>query len=410
LSSAAPRPGSDRPAFDRYVNERRAGAGADLPDLGPFAPPTQDPRAFHRRLPGYAASRLTPAPDLARRLGVATVLVKDESWRLGLSSYKILGASWAVYREVLDVFGIEPGPWRDVGELAAALRPAGRLTLVAATDGNHGRAVARVAALLGWGARIYVPAGTSAARIEAITGEGARVTVVDGSYDDAVARSAQDADARTLVISDTAWPGYERVPRRVVEGYSTIFWEVEEQLGGDPQPTVVAVQMGVGSLAAAAVLHYRTGGRARPRLVGVEPASAACVLASARAGAVTEVPGPHRSIMAGLNCGLPSPLALPLITAGMDEFVAVADDDARVAMRDLAAAGIEAGESGAAGLAGLLVGVDRGLGPELGLTPDATVLLLSTEGATDPAAYRQIVGTAARSAGPSSSRGLRHAQ
>jgi diaminopropionate ammonia-lyase len=377
-------------SFDRYANDRRREV-----DLGPFAPPSQEPRAFHRRLPGYAVTPLVEAPRLAGRLGVARVLVKNESQRLELPSYKILGASWAIYREVLDVFGIEPAEWDDVRGLARALRPAGRLTLAAATDGNHGRAVAHVAALLGWSSHIYVPVGTAASRIEGIASEGATVTVVDGSYDEAVDRSAQDAGPRTLVISDTAWPGYERVPRRVVEGYSTIFWEVEEQLAGRPAPTVLAVQMGVGSLAAAAVLHYRTGDRARPRIVGVEPADAACVLASARAGEVTEVPGPHRSIMAGLNCGLPSPLALPLIDAGIDDFVATSDDDARRAMRELATAGVEAGESGAAGLAGLLAARERGLGPDLGLTADATLMLLCTEGATDPDAYREVVGAAA---------------
>ena len=375
--------------FDHYRNTRRR----EL-DLGPFAEPTQEPRAFHRRLPGYAETPLVDAPALATRLGVARVLVKNEARRLELPSYKILGASWAIYREVLDVYGIEPGPWADLRELARLMRPAGRLKLAAATDGNHGRAVAHVAALLGWSSHIYVPVGTADSRIDGIASEGATVTVVDGSYDDAVARSAQDAGPRTLVISDTAWPGYDRVPRRVVEGYSTIFWEVEEQLAAAdrPQPDVLAVQMGVGSLAAAAVLHYRTGDRARPRIVGVEPSDAACVLASARAGEVTEVPGPHRSIMAGLNCGLPSPLALPLIDAGIDDFVATADDDARGAMRELAAAGVESGESGAAGLAGLAAAVGRGLGPELRLTAEATVLLISTEGATDPEAYRQVVG------------------
>ena len=370
-------------------------------DPAPFAEPTQQPRSFHRRLPGYEVTPLVDAPALAEQLGVARVMVKNEWRRLELPSYKILGASWAIYREVCDTFDLDPDGggdgWQDVRGLSTALRRAGRLTLSAATDGNHGRAVAHVAAMLGWKARIYVPAGTVDSRIDGIASEGATVTVVDGSYDDAVARAAEDASARTLVISDTAWEGYERVPRRVVEGYSTVFWEVEEQLAeaGLPQPTTVAVQMGVGSLAAATVLHYRTGDRARPRIVGVEPADAACVLESVRAGAVTEVPGPHRSIMAGLNCGLPSPLALPLLAAGIDDFVAVDDDDARQAMRDLAAAGVEAGESGAAGLAGLSAAVTAGVGHDVGLSDGDTVLVLCTEGATDPEEYRSVLAGAA---------------
>ena len=317
-----------------------------------------------------------------------------------MPSYKILGASWAIYREVLDVFEIDPEPWASVEDLFQALRPTRPLTLSAATDGNHGRAVAHVAAMLGWDARIYVPKGTVASRIEGISSEGAKVTVVDGTYDEAVARAAEDASKDTLVISDTAWPGYDRVPRRVVEGYSTIFWEVEEQIAAArlPQPTTVAVQIGVGSLAAAAVLHYRTGDRVRPLLVGVEPTDAACVLESVRAGRLTEVPGPHRSIMAGLNCGLPSPLALPLLSAGIDVFLAVNDDHARVAMRDLAAAGVESGESGAASLAGLTAASSAGFAAQVGLGPEDTVLLVSTEGATDPQAYREILG--ARTAAP----------
>lgn len=362
-------------------------------DPAPFVAPSRKPLAFHHRLPGYAVTPLVDAPALATSLGVSRVLVKDESRRLQMPSYKILGASWAIYREVLDVFGIEPRPWQDVEQLVAVLRPAGKLTLAAATDGNHGRAVARVASLLGWQSHIYVPAGTVDARIDAIASEGATVTVVDGTYDDAVERAAQDAGRRTLVISDTAWPGYDRVPRRVVEGYSTIFWEIEDQLAeaGLPAPTTVAVQMGVGSLAAATVLHYRTSDRPRPRLVGVEPADADCVLASVRAGEVTEVPGPHRSIMAGLNCGLPSPLALPLLAAGIDDFVAVDDDAARSAMRDLARAGVVSGESGAAGLAGLAAWGQGGADGR-GLSQADVVLLISTEGATDPQAYARIVG------------------
>jgi diaminopropionate ammonia-lyase len=289
--------------------------------------------------------------------------VKDESHRLGMPAFKILGASWAVYRLLVSMLGHEPA-WGTLDELRAGLAPLGTLTLVAATDGNHGRAVARMAALLGYDARILVPAGTAAARIDAITSEGAQLTVVDGTYD------------------DTSWDGYTEVPRTVIEGYSTIFAELDTQLAALPE--VVVIPMGVGALLAAAVQHYA----ARAAIVSVEPDSAACGLQSAAAGHPVVVPGPHDSIMAGLNCGSVSPVAWPVVSRGVDVFVAVDDPAAEQAMRDLATVGIVAGETGAAALAGL--GVLAAGMPDL--VRDRRALVLCTEGATDPSAYRRIVG------------------
>ena len=363
-------------------------------DLAGFGPPDRAPLELHRRLPGYAATPLVELPRIADRLGVGRVLVKDEAERLGLPSYKILGASWAVYREVLAVLEPDLQPWSTVQELAAQLEPYGPRRLVAATDGNHGRAVARMARLLGWSATIFVPAGTVEARTSAIAGEGAEVVVVEGTYDEAVEVAAREADARTLVISDTAWPGYERVPRWVVEGYSTLFNESDDQVAAqDIAPfTHAVVQVGVGALAAAAVRRYRAGGDG-VTMLGVEPADAACVLASLEAGGLVEVPGPHRSIMAGLNCGRPSPLAWPLVRDGLHAAIAVDDERAREAMRLLAAGGVVAGESGAAGLAGLVALADEHpqVARRLGLDSDAVVLLVNTEGATDPEAYARVV-------------------
>jgi diaminopropionate ammonia-lyase len=355
------------------------------------------PLDFHRRLPGYAPTPLRELPVLARRLGVGRVLVKDEAERLGLPSYKVLGASWAIYRTVVDRFG-DPGPWDELAQLADSWRQHGPLTLAAATDGNHGRAVARMARLLGWASVVFVPAGTAQARIDAIAGEGARVEVVDGTYDEAVERSAKEAGERTLVISDTAWPGYDVVPRRVVEGYSTLFAEVDDALGQQQSAPVthVVAQMGVGALAAAAVRRYRSPAGTRATVLGVEPAHAACVIASVAAGRPVDVPGPHDSIMAGLNCGRPSPVAWPYLQGGLDALLAVPDDRAREAMRLLAAEGVVSGESGAAGLAGLLAlrADHEGAAAALGLDGIATVLLVNTEGATDPAAYAEVVGAA----------------
>lgn len=345
------------------------------------ADPGLSPVAFHRRLPGYAPTRVVDAPGLAAELGVATLSVKDESRRLGLPSFKILGASWAVYRLLVSRLGHEP-QWRHLDELRAAFVPLGSLALVAATDGNHGRAVAHMARLLGYESQILVPAGTADARIDAIASEGAEVTVVHGTYDDAVRESAGRATDRVLVVSDTSWDGYTEVPRTVIEGYRTIFAELDEQLATTPQ--LVVVPMGVGALTAAAVEHYAPSAT----IVAVEPLSAACGLQSAAAGHPVVVPGPHDSIMAGLNCGTVSPVAWPVVSRGVDMFVAVGDRDAEHAMRDLAAVGIGAGETGAAALAGLRA-VAATMTDEL---RGQHALVLCTEGATDPGAYRRIVG------------------
>jgi diaminopropionate ammonia-lyase len=347
------------------------------------APPVQRPRDLHRRLPGYAPTPLVDLPSVAAAVGVARVVAKAEVARFGLPSFKVLGASWATYRLLSQRLGGEP-EWASVDELAALVAAElGPLRLVAATDGNHGRAVAHMARLLGLSATILVPEGTAAARIDGIAGEGADVEVVDGTYDDAVAASAALASDRVLVVSDTSWPGYQDAPRWVIEGYSTIFAELAEQL--PTQADVMMVPLGVGALGAAATSF------AGPELIGVEPETAACVLAAVEAGEVVEVPGPHRSIMAGLNCGLASPLALPAIIAGFTAFVAVDDDRARAAVRALADAGLDVGETGAAALAGLTALADDH--PESGLlAPDTTVLLLATEGVTDPANFEAIVG------------------
>ena len=353
----------------------------------------------HRRLPGYGPSPLLACPQIAQRLGVGELWVKNESWRLGLPAFKMLGASYAVYRALRDRLGRDIS-WRNVDELRAALAELGPLRLAAATDGNHGRAVARMAKLLGYGAAIYVPEGTTPARIAAIESEGASVTVVAGDYDEAVRRSARDASDSCLVVSDTSWPGYEQIPTRVVEGYSTIFAEVSRQLAEAKadEPTAVIVPIGVGALAAATVSYYKPadGAGPTPMLIGVEPATANAVMASIRAGHMVTVPGPHTSIMVGLNCGTPSQVAWPLVSRGIDAIVSIGDGWACRAMRELADAGVVAGETGAASLAGLTAIVESDQSAQwrtsLRLDSAARVLVLCTEGATDPQAWSRIVG------------------
>lgn len=362
------------------------------------APGDPRPRDWHRTIPGYAPTPLVHAPTLAERLGVGRVLVKNEQQRLQLPSFKILGASWAVHRALCQ--RLEVSPELRFDELRDRLAGHRHLVLTCATDGNHGRAVAHMAKLLGLTSTVYVPNDLSQPRITAIEDEGAEVVRVFGTYDDAVRYTAVQAarHPNQVLVSDTSWPGYETVPRFVVQGYETIFDEIDDDLrapGTDARtdPHVVLVPVGVGALASAVISRWP--GDTHTRVVTVEPDTAACVQQSLALGAPTNVPGPHLSIMAGLNCGEPSMLAWPVLAAGVAAAVAVNDDEARAAMRDLATAGIVAGESGAAALAGahVLFRSDEGRDALRGLEvpADATVLLLNTEGAADPDSYSRIV-------------------
>jgi diaminopropionate ammonia-lyase len=301
-----------------------------------------------------------------------------------MPSFKILGASWATHLSVCRHFGWDPAAVTTLAKLRDSVSTVHPVGLVAATDGNHGRAVARMASMLGFGCHILVPRDMVAVRIEALREEGAHVTLVGGGYDDAVAAAAARADDAHLVVSDTSWPGYMDIPGWVIDGYASLTLEIHDQLAeqGAGTPTVVAAQIGVGAFAAAMVRAF--AGQAR--LVGVEPTSADCVTAAAEAGSIVRISSPQDSIMAGLNCGSGSPVAWPDVSGGIDAFVTVEDSDAEQAMRLLAADGIISGESGAAGLAGLLAFRD-----ELGLTGSDGVLVVSTEGATDPVGYARVV-------------------
>jgi diaminopropionate ammonia-lyase len=329
-----------------------------------------DPLAFHRTLLGYAPTPLRPMPALARELGLGQVYVKDESDRLGLPAFKVLGASYAVHRAV-----------------TAHGRPT---ALVTATDGNHGRALARTGRLLDL--RVFLPAGVHPAAIAAIENEGAEVVGTGGDYDAAVALARGDADVSgALLVQDTAWPGYEEIPAWIVQGYTTLFGEVDEQLDSlGRRPDVVLVPVGVGSLAEAALHHYRRPiGRHRPALISVEPHTAACVQTSLSSDRLTSV-STGDTIMAGLNCGTPSTTAWPALRGGLDAATSITDDDSAAAAEVLRTAGIDAGPCGAATLAGLralLCGPDEPAARNLlGLNASATVVLLCTEGsAANPA-------------------------
>jgi diaminopropionate ammonia-lyase len=322
-------------------------------DPAAVPPPSDEAAAFHRALPGYAP---TPVHRLDVAAGVGAVYMKDESSRLGLPAFKILGASWAAERLLRD----EPQVH----------------TLVAASAGNHGRAVARVAALRGLACRVFLPGRSLQARRDAIAGEGAEVVVVDGSYEDAVAAAGHAANADGVAL--VADVGASGTALWVIDGYATLFAEAAAQAAYD----LILVPVGVGSLAAAAARH---GAQAGAKVVGVEPVTASCLGASLAHGRPTTVSTPGTT-MAGLDCADVSPAAWPILQRGIAGTIAVTDDEAAAAMRELADGGLAIGESGAATLAGLRALLSdeacAALRERLAVDRSTRVLLIASEGRT----------------------------
>ncbi len=345
----------------------------------------------YARRRAFFTTRVTPTPlvrlpALGTRLGLGSVWVKDETARFGLPAFKSLGVEFAV------------DGLRTRGELD------GVTTLVCASAGNHGRAVARAARIAGLSARIFLDADVAPSRVAAIAGEGAEIVRVAGTYDEAVRLATDDAAATgSLVVSDTSWDGYEQVPRDIMLGYTHLMDEAATAWGTDGPPEALLVQAGVGGLLAAVASWsaWRFGNQ-RPQLIAVEPARAACVLASARAGTPTAVVGPLSTIMAGLRCGEVSPLAFSALDGLVDAYVAVDDTWCRAAMTQLARPegtdpAMAVGTSGAAGIAALLAlaaSPDVTLRDRLGLVASSRVMAIATEGVTEPELWREVVGEA----------------
>ena len=369
------------------LNPRAAARGQAYPMSAPltaagFAKAVREVRSW----PGYAPTPLVVLPALADALGLAAIRYKDERGRFGLKSFKALGGAYAVRRV-----------------LARQNRPAAEVTVTCATDGNHGRSVAWGAQLFGCSCVIFVHATVSEGRAEAIRRYGAEVRRVKGNYDDAVRHAAGEAGRHGwYVVSDTSYEGYRDVPLDVMHGYGVMAEESMAQWPAGGAPTHIFVQAGVGALAAAICASFWLRWRKRrPRFVIVEPVRADCIYRSLEAGRPAAVHGGLETVMAGLACGEVSQLAWEVLATGADAAVAIDDAFALDAVRRLASPrggdpAIVAGETGGAGLAALLALGER---PEfrapLALGPQAEVLLLGSEGDTDPEIYRRIVGRGA---------------
>lgn len=348
----------------------------------------------------HTETPLLALPALAAEIGVSSIHIKDEGHRLGLGSFKALGGAYAVIRLVLDEAANRLSRAIDISELHSShVRDiAETMTVACATDGNHGRSVAQGAQLVGARAAIFVHSGVSDERVAAIARFGADMIRVDGTYDDSVRQAARIAEEKGwTIVSDTSWPGYERIPGLVMQGYTAL---IREALRAMPQPpTHVFIQAGVGGIAAAVAGHMAiVFGDQRPTFIVVDPARAACLFETARAGHLVTVAHGEPTVMAMLECYEPSLVAWRILSRVADAFMTVDEDEAIAVMRRLAdPAGndpaIIAGESGGVGLAGLIGAVgDPAIRQALSLDGHSRIFLVNTEGATDPGKYEEIVG------------------
>lgn len=349
-------------------------------------------RDFHQQFTQYQPTPLISLEGLARELGYGTLWVKDESYRFGLNAFKVLGGLYAMSRVLEDRKEVQEGE---------------KLLFVTATDGNHGRGVAWAAKTLGHKAVVFLPAGTAQSRMENIEKEGAQAHMLSVGYDDAVRHAAQYAlEKGGILIQDTAWEGYETIPGWIMEGYYTIMSEIAEQWIGDEWPTHVLLQAGVGSFAGAMTIGLlalsEASGRPMPRIVVLEPHDAACIYESVKGG--TGEPfatsGKLQTIMAGLACGEPSPASWSLLRDEVWGCLSCDDGLSALGMRILGNpikgdAAMISGESGAIG-AGVLYALSKdetlaSIKEAIGLGEGSRILMISTEGDTDPEHYRKVV-------------------
>ncbi len=360
-------------------------------------------REFHRQIDGYQATPLVSLPLLAAKLGVKAILVKDESHRFGLNAFKVLGGSYALGSLLAEYLKVDI---KEINLKTVSAKLDKPLVFTTATAGNHGTGVAWAAREMGQKAVVYMPKGSSLVSAERIRGLGAECIITDVNYDDSVRLASQAADENGwLLVQDTAWDGYEKIPTWIAQGYMTMADEAIEQAAAMSQsmPTHVILQAGVGSMAGG-VLGYLADklGADNFATIIAEPAAADCIFRSGSSaqGEMVNVTGELNTVMAGLACGEPNPLTWPILKDCSTYFAAVDDSVTAIGMRVLGNPllgdpRVISGESGAITL-GLLYTLcsdtsEHNMREALGLNKNAVVMLFSTEGDTNPVRYRDIV-------------------
>jgi diaminopropionate ammonia-lyase len=387
-----------------YRNNR--GNNKNYPDFLSIAE-LKKVRNFHKTIYNYNETPLVKLDNLAKELGLKSILVKDESKRGGLNSFKMLGGAYAIGRLLckrlnlnIEEVGFDYLKSEEIREKI------GQVTFVTCSDGNHGRGIAWTARELNQKAVIYLPKGTAERRVQAIRELGAEAVVTELNYDDTIRYARQKAiENGWEIVQDTGWEGYKEIPKWIMQGYAVMAYEAFEQAAsmGITKPTHMFIQAGVGAMAGGVLgftVNYFDG--EHPIATVMEPNNAACMFKSAEAndGKPHSVEGDLDTIMAGLACGEPIEEGWEILRDFADTFTMCPDYVTARGMRILANPlgedeKVVSGESGAVGTGLLsLIMENEGLGEirdRLGLNENSTVLVFSTEGATDPVNYRKVV-------------------
>lgn len=339
--------------------------GRGLAGLSGAPAPSTDADAVARLLkqcPAHAVTPLVQAPALAQAAGIAELWVKDERGRMGLGSFKALGAAYVIACDAVAT-GAE--------DVSTAL--AGR-TYITASAGNHGMSVAAGARIFGARAIVHIAETVPESFAERLREKGAEVVRAGAEYETSMALAAKSAhDNGHILLSDSSWPGYFDRPHRLMEGYLQMAAEALDQC---PQPpTHVFLQAGVGGLAGAVAALVRDRLGDTLRIVVVEPEAAPAIYESISAGGFVTTTGPV-SAMGRLDCKEASLIALKGLSRDADDFVLITEDEAAAALAPMAQEGLAGSESGVAGVAGLLAADREGLGLDSG----SRVLCFLSEG------------------------------
>ena len=324
----------------------------------------------------YKPTPLLLLNKLSKELNLNKIYYKDESKRFDLKSFKALGGAYAVEK-------VTKGN-KDI-------------TVSTATAGNHGRSVAWGARKLGLKCKIFISEYVSDARSKAMEDLGAVVVKVKGNYEKSLIECIkQSTDNNWQIVQDVSWKNYMLVPALTMAGYSVMMKEIVDQLNNE-EITHIFLQAGVGGMAGAMVAGAARYLKNIPRMIVVEPDSAACVMESIKTGKIEKINIVRESLMGGMSCGEPSPVPWEILKKSVNNCISLPDDDIGKAMNLFANASfgddkIIAGENSAPGVISLIASCnDENIKNKINLNPSSNVLLIGCEGDTDQEIYQKLL-------------------